>query len=627
MRSTVARSRPRPGCAPTWPWLGRRVTPHPLLFVKKQFTEHRFPLVRRCTQCNIAAYIFENRSQGEREALSGWNFTSGAAGLGLLGLAGNRTPGRGNRRRSRRDHPAARGWNRCATERRGCFLRQREPRQRPRVQLLCPVQEQVLCRGVLLQQRLRGNLRDLLADAVARHVHEGRGGRQAERPHSMPHRPESGLRSGRYLRRQGGLQALFAGHDLHPGDLPGRRGRRHLRLQWLRRLPPGRDLRLRALRLQHDHQSMQGGVQLRCGLRLPRQVSRRKLRTQTHRRFLRGRRRMRLGALRRRSLLQHSLRRRLSVLRSGRIGGDLHTDPDRPATPALSQARPHDVRNDRDVRRSGGLPPLSRQHRLRSSGLRRHQLGQVYSDLRRPRNLSDRQDLQLRKLRLHARRLHRLLLQPDRLRAGAYLHHPDRELGWNLRPESARPVLQGRRRLHERALRGRRLLRHHLHGGLSQLRDPRLARNLYVDRRRRGRSACGLQGPDGRDVRDGRQVRRRGRLPKICGGHGLRARDLLWEQLHAAVDLQRLRHLRSTKRHQLQPVPVQRHRLLCRLQHRHAVCVAQHLRNERRRRLLRNEAQRPTLLEQQPVHQRAVCPGRLLRHALQHRLSRLQHRR
>ena len=139
---------------------------------------------------------------------------------------------------------------------------------------------------------------------------------------------------------------------------------------------------------------------------------------------------------------------------------------------------------------------------------------------------------------------------------------------------------------------------HHLHGRLSQLRRPRLARDLHLDRRGRGRSARRLQGPDGGDVLDGRQVRRRGRLPEVPDGNRLRARELLGEQLHGAVDVQQLRDVYQAERHHLRPVSVQRHRLLHRLQHRLAVRVAQHLRNERCGRLLRDEAQRPALLEQ-----------------------------
>ena len=56
------------------------------------------------------------------------------------------------------------------------------------------------------------------------------------------------------------------------------------------------------------------------------------------------------------------------------------------------------------------------------------------------------------------------------------------------------------------------------------------------------------------------------------------------------------------------------------------VPFAVHLRNGRRRQLLRQEAAGPALLERQSVRERAVRAGRLLQQRLQHRLSRLRHR-
>ena len=374
---------------------------------------------------------------------------------------------------------------------------------------------------------------------------------------------------------------------------------------------------------------MQGDVQLRCGLRLPRQVSRRKLRPQRHRRFLR---RQTPNATRSIAPTASAATQPVAAPVSPAIWSDrLGTCTPTPA------GQPHPLCPKQDPTTcgttgmcdgQGGCPRYPVNTACGGAVCVDATSGKSTPDLRRPRNLSDRQDLQLRKLRLHERRLHRVLLQPGRLRARACLHHPDRELGGNLRPESVRPVLQGRRRLRERALRGRRLLRHHLHGGLSQLRDsparwgparrsPPAGSDPHAVCKDLTAAMCATDGKC-----DGAGACRKYAVGTVCA-----ARELLGEQLHAAVDLQHLRHLRSTKRHQLQPVPVQRHRLLFRLHQRPAVCVAQYLRNERRRRLLRNEAQRPTLLEQQPVHERAVCPGRLLRHGLQHRLSRLQHRR
>jgi hypothetical protein len=205
----------------------------------------------------MPAYIFENRSWGERESLSGWHCTSGAVGVGLFELVGTGSSRRWNRRRSRRDRPQARRRGGRPTGWRGCRLWQREPRQRPFVRLLRPVQEQVLRRRVLLQQRLPGNLRDLLAGELARHLHDGRGRRHAERSDAVPERGEDDLRSRRHLRRQGGLPALLPGHGLHARDLSGGRDRRHLRLRRFRRLPRGSDHRLRPLPVQHGHQSMQ----------------------------------------------------------------------------------------------------------------------------------------------------------------------------------------------------------------------------------------------------------------------------------------------------------------------------------------------------------------------------------
>ena len=83
------------------------------LFDGNYFTELRFPLVSRCAKCNIAPYIFENCSRGKRNALRGWNCTSGAFGVGLFQLAGTGTPGRGRRRRRRPGRGIAR-WSRRA---------------------------------------------------------------------------------------------------------------------------------------------------------------------------------------------------------------------------------------------------------------------------------------------------------------------------------------------------------------------------------------------------------------------------------------------------------------------------------------------------------------------------------
>jgi hypothetical protein len=174
-----------------------------------------------------------------------------------------------------------------------------------------------------------------------------------------------------------------------------------------------------------------------------------------------------------------------------------------------------------------------------------------------------RQDLQLRKLRLRARRLHQLLFQQRRLRAGHNCTIPTGSTvgtcGLKVPGQSCTADAD--------------CMSAHCADGVccaTTCTGPvaaarsRLAGDLHADRRRGGGSACGLQGPDGRDVLDGRQVRWPDGLPKVCGGHGLRARELLGEQLHAALDLQRLRHLHAARRHQLQPVPVQRHlRLLC----------------------------------------------------------------
>jgi hypothetical protein len=178
------------------PWAAPVVCPCRILFKMtlfdgNYFTECRFPLVSWCAKCTIAPYIFENCSRGKRNALRGWNCSFGAAGVRLFQLAGNGPPGRrrrhwrgrqwGSPRWSRRGGPAARRRSDGCAPRCGRLVQQREPRQWPRVQLLGPVQEQVLRRGVLLQQRLSGHLRNLFASDVARHVHHGRRRRQAER--------------------------------------------------------------------------------------------------------------------------------------------------------------------------------------------------------------------------------------------------------------------------------------------------------------------------------------------------------------------------------------------------------------------------------------------------------------
>ena len=134
------------------------------------------------------------------------------------------------------------------------------------------------------------------------------------------------------------------------------------------------------------HQPMQDHVHRRWGLRLPRQVSRRKLRPQSSGRSLAG---ATPSAIRSIAPTASAATPPAAAPASPAIRSparNVHTDTRRPATPALSQAGPHDVRNDRDVRRSGRLPPLSRQHGLRPGGLHRRHLRQVH---RRPATASE----------------------------------------------------------------------------------------------------------------------------------------------------------------------------------------------------------------------------------------------
>lgn len=110
------------------------------------------------------------------------------------------------------------------------------------------------------------------------------------------------------------------------------------------------------------------------------------------------------------------------------------------------------------------------------------------------------------------------------------------------RVEARRPV-QASERLSERFLRRRGLLQRSLHRALRELRAHRPRRHLLAGRHRRARSARSLRRPRSRQLRLGRDLRRRRRLRSLPGGDGLRGEQLHRHPLVVRADLRRARDL------------------------------------------------------------------------------------
>ena len=92
-----------------------------------------------------------------------------------------------------------------------------------------------------------------------------------------------------------------------------------------------------------------------------------------------------------------------------------------------------------------------------------------------------------------------------------------------LRAEAARRAVLDRRRLRVDVLRARRLLQGRVRGNVQVVRDRRQRRRVHRRSERR-RSAVAVRGRGRDDLRQRRDLRRRGRLPAVLGRHDVRGR-------------------------------------------------------------------------------------------------------
>jgi hypothetical protein len=205
-------------------------------------------------------------------------------------------------------------------------------------------------------------------------------------------------------------------------------------------------------------------------------------------RAMQGRRRLHLGILFRRRLLQRRLSGRLRRLQSPRAARHLLADRfglARSARRLHRQGRQH-LRARRHLRRRRRLRELRPGHAVPGAVVH-GQSAEHRRDLRRARHLSSPRRSRLSPVSLPRGRLHQHVQGRLRLRHRGRLREGD------LRTQAARACLRGRQRVRLELLRRRRVLRERLRRRLSDLQLSHLARLLPDDRGWKRRSAERLQ--------------------------------------------------------------------------------------------------------------------------------------
>ena len=299
-----------------------------------------------------------------------------------------------------------------------------------------------------------------------------------------------------------------------PGRARGRRSWAQSVCDGDGRLRDGADPHLRAV-----HVRRQRG-------RLPRQVHRQRASAtrdtpatrrgscgkRPHRRVLQGQRRLHLGLLRRRRLLQLACQGPASPATSpGALGTCSPID--------LGTPDPRGVCTDQGTASCGHNGTLRRRRRLRDlragdrlpRAVLLRQPAQHGGDLRRARHLPPaRVAGLLRRSAASRRRPARRSARPTRLRRR---ESPASKGSCGPKP-NGQPCAQAER-VQVGPVRRRRLLRERLHRRLPELRAADLARHLHDGRGRQRRSARHLPGHRAPPLRDQRQVRRRRELPDL----------------------------------------------------------------------------------------------------------------